>query len=73
MNKIEVRKQINSEILSERKKICKHSHTPYRASYGMPCTGPLRCSMCNMEFKNHEERNKARKIAEMAENNIANL
>lgn len=27
---------------------CEHVHAPYRSKYGMPCTGPLQCTMCGM-------------------------
>ncbi|KKN43906.1 hypothetical protein LCGC14_0698550 [marine sediment metagenome] len=40
-------KQKNHQIPEEREKECPHTHMPYRARYGMPCTGPRICSMCD--------------------------
>jgi hypothetical protein len=30
--------------------LCEHRHRPYRAVFGMPCTGPRVCSACGTYF-----------------------
>ena len=58
-----LRRQINALIPSERVKVCLHSHTPFRARHGMPCTGPLVCTMCGQTFAYHADRDAYRSIA----------
>lgn len=43
----ETRKKANAIAWSVSRETCTHDHTPYRASGGMPCTGPRVCTMCN--------------------------
>lgn len=43
-------KQVLALDPREREKECEHKHRPYRARFGMPCTGPRVCSMCGTYF-----------------------
>lgn len=63
-----LRKRINA--IHYKDMYCEHDHVPYRAKYGMPCTGPFECSMCNMIFDSYEEIDRARMISKNANKNI---
>ncbi len=43
-----IRYKVNAQHADVRKEVCTHDHMPYRARYGMPCTGPRVCTMCGV-------------------------
>ena len=59
-----MKRQEMALFYEERKRICVHSHAPYRGA--IPCTGPLACSMCGMLFDDRQELETAQALARAA-------
>ena len=60
---MEIRYKRFALVPTEREKICTHDHVPYIGPAPYPGKSPRRCSMCNMEFENDQDLEKARNEA----------